>query len=63
MKNFDFYVHNAEDLKMNFAYDGTFQIHVDNGYCPHYKDFELAFKGYKAMKKIFDITTENRNEL
>jgi hypothetical protein len=48
---------------MNFAYDGTFQIHVDNGYCPHYKDFELAFKGYKAMKKIFDITTENRNEL
>jgi hypothetical protein len=63
MKNFDFYIHTIGDVVIHFAYDGTFQIHVDNHQPMHYKDFEIAFQGYKAMKKVFDMTTEKRNEL
>jgi hypothetical protein len=50
-------------MSIHFAYDGTFQIHVDNDQPMHYKDFELAFRTYKGMKKVFDMTTEKRNEL
>lgn len=63
MKNFDFYIYNVEDLSVHFAYDGTFEIHVDGEQPMHYKDFEMAFKGFKAMKKIFDMVEEKRNEL
>jgi hypothetical protein len=63
MKNFDFCICHVEDMSIHFAYDGTFQIHVDNDQPMHYKDFELAFRTYKGMKKVFDMTTEKRNEL
>lgn len=62
-KNFDFYIHTVEDLAVHFAYDGTLQIYVDNDQPMHYKDIEIAIQGYEAMKEVFDMTTEKRNEL
>ena len=58
MKNFDFFIQTIEDMSIHFAYDGTFQIHVDNNQPLHYKDFEMAFQGYKAMKNFIDMTPE-----